>query len=152
MPCASRRPFGELKSVRLPKKFDGSHRGFAFVDFLAHQDAQIGGHALRRACAGLRLTPPPAAFKSLGNTHLYGRRLVLEWAKVEDDSVDALRSKTAAQFKGAQEHQRQQSVSAAAPRACLGAEPRPLQSRKKRRIEQLPDDGGEGDEGAMESD
>ena len=25
--------FGELKSVRLPKKVTGSHRGFAFVEF-----------------------------------------------------------------------------------------------------------------------
>lgn len=29
--------FGELKRVRLPKKFDGGHRGFAFVDFLTPQ-------------------------------------------------------------------------------------------------------------------
>ena len=27
------RTFGELKSVRLPKKVTGSHRGFAFVEF-----------------------------------------------------------------------------------------------------------------------
>jgi len=26
--------FGQLKKVRLPKKFDGSHRGFAFVEYL----------------------------------------------------------------------------------------------------------------------
>ena len=29
--------FGELTSVRLPKKFDGKHRGFAFADFVTHQ-------------------------------------------------------------------------------------------------------------------
>lgn len=29
--------FGQLKRVRLPKKFDGGHRGFAFVDFLSSQ-------------------------------------------------------------------------------------------------------------------
>lgn len=29
--------FGQLKRVRLPKKFDGGHRGFAFVDFLTSQ-------------------------------------------------------------------------------------------------------------------
>lgn len=29
--------FGQLKRVRLPKKFDGNHRGFAFVDYLTSQ-------------------------------------------------------------------------------------------------------------------
>lgn len=35
--------FGELKTVRLPKKAAGSgnHRGFAFVDFLTKQDAKV---------------------------------------------------------------------------------------------------------------
>lgn len=35
--------FGELKTVRLPKKATGSgkHRGFAFVDFLTKQDAKV---------------------------------------------------------------------------------------------------------------
>jgi len=55
--------FGSVKSVRLPKKFDGSHRGFAFVDFLTHAEA-VG------------------AMGSLGSTHLYGRHLVCEWATV----------------------------------------------------------------------
>lgn len=42
--------FGELKTVRLPKKMagTGSHRGFGFVDFLTKQDAKV------------RLTPFPA--------------------------------------------------------------------------------------------
>lgn len=37
------RVFGELKSVRLPKKLGGtgSHRGFGFVDFLTKQDAKV---------------------------------------------------------------------------------------------------------------
>ena len=37
------RVFGELKSVRLPKKMSGtgSHRGFGFVDFLTKQDAKV---------------------------------------------------------------------------------------------------------------
>ena len=36
--------FGELKTVRLPKKYSGtgSHRGFAFVDFLTKHDAKVG--------------------------------------------------------------------------------------------------------------
>ena len=58
--------FGELNFVRLPKKIDGSHRGFGFVDYLTREDA-------------LR------AFKGLSHsTHLYGRRLVLEWAKTDE--------------------------------------------------------------------
>lgn len=55
--------YGELNFVRLPKKIDGQHRGFAFVDFLTKEEA-------------LR------AFRGLGHsTHLYGRKLILEWAK-----------------------------------------------------------------------
>lgn len=65
--------FGQLKNVRMPKKFDGSHRGFAFVDYLTAQEAQ-------------------AAAASLSKTHLYGRHLVLEWAEDKDD-VDTLRQK-----------------------------------------------------------
>jgi multiple RNA-binding domain-containing protein 1 len=53
--------FGQLKKVRMPKKFDGKHRGFAFVEFLTEQEALN-------------------AFNSLRNSHLYGRHLVLEWA------------------------------------------------------------------------
>jgi multiple RNA-binding domain-containing protein 1 len=33
--------FGELKYVRLPKKVDGTHRGFGFVDFVTISDAQV---------------------------------------------------------------------------------------------------------------
>uniref|UniRef100_A0A3Q2PES9 Probable RNA-binding protein 19 n=1 Tax=Fundulus heteroclitus TaxID=8078 RepID=A0A3Q2PES9_FUNHE len=75
--------FGELKTVRLPKKASGSgkHRGFAFVDFLTKQDA-------KKAFAAL-----------CHSTHLYGRRLVLEWADAED-TVETLRRKTAEHFHG----------------------------------------------------
>eukprot|EP00897_Mesotaenium_endlicherianum_P002326 jgi/Mesen1/2120/ME000152S01216 len=71
-------PFGQVKSMRLPKKFDGSHRGFAFVEFVTRQEAQN-------------------AFDALQNTHLYGRHLVLERAK-ESEGVEELRARTAAQF------------------------------------------------------
>jgi len=75
--------FGEIKTLRLPQKLSGTgtHRGFAFVDFLTKQDAK-------------------RAFESLcSSTHLYGRRLVLEWAE-DEDSVDALRKRTAEHFHG----------------------------------------------------
>ncbi|GMT26224.1 hypothetical protein PFISCL1PPCAC_17521, partial [Pristionchus fissidentatus] len=76
--------FGGLKSVRMPKKVGGggSHRGFGFVDFSTKGDAKRAFEAL------------------VHSTHLYGRRLVLEWAKGEEDSVDQLREKTAARFAG----------------------------------------------------
>ena len=32
--------YGQVKKVRLPKKFDGSRRGFAFIDFLTKQEAK----------------------------------------------------------------------------------------------------------------
>uniref|UniRef100_A0AAQ5ZVD3 Probable RNA-binding protein 19 n=1 Tax=Amphiprion ocellaris TaxID=80972 RepID=A0AAQ5ZVD3_AMPOC len=75
--------FGELKTVRLPKKAAGSgkHRGFGFVDFLTKQDA-------KKAFAAL-----------CHSTHLYGRRLVLEWADAEE-TVETLRRKTAEHFHG----------------------------------------------------
>uniref|UniRef100_A0A8C1XPM2 RNA binding motif protein 19 n=1 Tax=Cyprinus carpio TaxID=7962 RepID=A0A8C1XPM2_CYPCA len=74
--------FGELKTVRLPKKgISGAHRGFGFIDFLTKQDAKKAFTALCHS------------------THLYGRRLVLEWADAEE-TVDDLRRKTAQHFHG----------------------------------------------------
>ena len=68
--------FGQLKKVRLPKKFDGSHRGFAFVEYLSAKEAA-------------------AAVKTLSRTHLYGRHLVLEWAATDEegDDLQGLRDK-----------------------------------------------------------
>ena len=54
--------FGEVKSVRIPKKFGGGHRGFAFVEFVTETESK-------------------KAFDSLQSTHFYGRHLVLEWSK-----------------------------------------------------------------------
>ena len=34
--------FGTVKSLRMPKKFDGSHRGFAFVEFMTKKEAENG--------------------------------------------------------------------------------------------------------------
>ncbi|GAN09778.1 RNA-binding domain-containing protein [Mucor ambiguus] len=66
--------YGQLKSLRMPKKFNGGHRGFAFLDFLTKQEAKN-------------------VYDNMGNIHLYGRHLVLEWAQ-EEDNVDSLREKT----------------------------------------------------------
>ncbi|KAI8999531.1 hypothetical protein BC832DRAFT_564521 [Gaertneriomyces semiglobifer] len=70
--------FGQIKSLRLPKKPDNTHRGFCFIDFLTKQEAK-------------------SAFESLASTHLYGRHLVLEWAE-DENSVEAMREKTAKAF------------------------------------------------------
>ncbi|OAD52210.1 putative RNA-binding protein 19, partial [Eufriesea mexicana] len=73
--------FGELKAVRLPKKLVGveKHRGFAFVEYYTKSEAK-------------------KAFKALcQSTHLYGRRLVLEWAQTEED-VEDVRKRTAKHF------------------------------------------------------
>ncbi|XP_053938393.1 probable RNA-binding protein 19 [Cuculus canorus] len=85
--------FGELKTVRLPKKMagTGSHRGFGFVDFLTKQDAKKAFNALCHS------------------THLYGRRLVLEWADTEE-TVEALRRKTADHFHDAPKKRKRSEV------------------------------------------
>ena len=59
--------YGQLRSVRVPKKFDNSTRGFAFADFVSAKEAE-------NAIAALR------------NTHVLGRRLVLEFAS--GDAID----------------------------------------------------------------
>ncbi|XP_055002947.1 probable RNA-binding protein 19 [Sorex araneus] len=88
--------FGELKTVRLPKKLagTGAHRGFGFVDFLTKQDAKRAFSALCHS------------------THLYGRRLVLEWADTADQSLQALRRKTAEHFHGPPEKKRSVALDA----------------------------------------
>lgn len=53
-----------IKRIRIPKKFDGSHRGFGFAEFTSHAEAK---HVK----------------ETLAATHLYGRHLVIEWAKAD---------------------------------------------------------------------
>jgi len=53
--------YGQLRSVRLPKKFDSSTRGFAFADFVTAREAENAMDALK-------------------DTHLLGRKLVLDFA------------------------------------------------------------------------
>ncbi|KAL6740593.1 hypothetical protein Aduo_013937 [Ancylostoma duodenale] len=83
--------FGEVKSIRIPKKVGtrDQHRGFGFVDFISIQEAKRAFEAL------------------VHSTHIYGRRLVLEWAK-NDDSVEEMREKTAEKFSGGRAANRKQ--------------------------------------------
>ena len=67
-------PFGQIKAVRIPKKFDGRSRGYGFVEFLTKQDAKN-------------------CMEKLTNAHLYGRHLVIEYASDKTASVDELRRK-----------------------------------------------------------
>jgi len=56
--------YGQLRTVRLPRKFDNSARGFAFAEFVTAKEAEN-------------------AMEALSNTHLLGRRLVLDFAEGE---------------------------------------------------------------------
>ncbi|KAH8295983.1 hypothetical protein KR018_008983, partial [Drosophila ironensis] len=78
--------FGELRSLRIPKKAtsgsgDKAHRGFGFVDYMNKAEAK-------------------RAFEALSaSTHLYGRHLVLEWCANDDSQdVEEMRKRTAAKF------------------------------------------------------
>lgn len=59
--------YGQLRSVRVPKKFDSSTRGFAFADFVTAREAENAMDALK-------------------DTHLLGRRLVIDFAA--EDEID----------------------------------------------------------------
>jgi len=75
-------PFGQLKSLRVPRKFDGHHRGFAFIEFVTKKEAEN-------------------AFEAVKNTHLLGRHLVLEYAKEDgDEDLADLRDKAYSQLQG----------------------------------------------------
>jgi len=89
-------PFGQLKSLRMPRKFDGSHRGFAFIEFVTKKEAAN-------------------AYAAVKNTHLHGRHLVLEYAK-EDEALQDLRERTAMQFTGTKKtYKREMEQAADAP-------------------------------------
>lgn len=76
------RTFGELKGLRMPKKMvgTGTHRGFAFVEYNSKTEAKA---AMDSMCQ---------------STHLYGRRLVLEWAQA-GENLDEMRKRTADQYQ-----------------------------------------------------
>ena len=56
--------FGKTRAVRIPRKMDGQIRGFAFVDFETSLEAV-------------------SAKEALGDTHFYGRKLVVLWAHTD---------------------------------------------------------------------
>ncbi|GBB91356.1 hypothetical protein RclHR1_01860010 [Rhizophagus clarus] len=70
--------YGQIKALRLPKKFDGTSRGFAFIEFLTKRDARN-------------------AMENLRDTHLLGRHLILEYAEVDKD-VEELREKVGREY------------------------------------------------------
>lgn len=70
--------FGQLKTVRLPKKYNGTFRGFAYLEFVSEREAKN-------------------VMNNVSNTHLYGRHLVLEYAN-DENSIEEMRLKVARQF------------------------------------------------------
>jgi multiple RNA-binding domain-containing protein 1 len=66
--------YGKLRSVRMPKKFDNSARGFAFAEFVTHKEAKN-------------------AMEALSDTHLLGRKLVFEYAATDlDDPEETIKA------------------------------------------------------------
>lgn len=62
--------YGQLRSVRVPKKMDRAARGFAFADFTTPKEAE-------------------SAMDALKDTHLLGRRLVLDFAAGDAEDAEA---------------------------------------------------------------
>jgi len=62
--------YGQLRSVRVPKKMDRGARGFAFADFTTPKEAE-------------------SAMDALKDTHLLGRRLVLDFAAGDAEDAEA---------------------------------------------------------------
>jgi multiple RNA-binding domain-containing protein 1 len=75
-------PYGKLRTVRVPKKFDSSTRGFAFADFVTAREAEN-------------------AMEALAGSHLLGRRLNLEFAAEEtidpEEEIERLSKKVGKQ-------------------------------------------------------
>jgi multiple RNA-binding domain-containing protein 1 len=74
--------YGQLRTLRIPKKFDHSTRGFAFADFITAQEAEN-------------------ALEALKDTHLLGRRLVLEFAAADpldaEEEIEKMEKRTRSQ-------------------------------------------------------
>lgn len=61
--------YGQIKSVRVPKKFDKSARGFAFVEYTLLKEAEN-------------------AMDQLLGVHLLGRRLVMQYAEKDAENAE----------------------------------------------------------------
>lgn len=61
--------FGQLRSVRVPRKFNKTARGFAFAEFITAKEAEN-------------------AMSALQGTHLLGRRLVMEYAQADAGNAE----------------------------------------------------------------
>lgn len=74
--------YGQLRSVRVPKKADFTARGFAFADFVTPREAENALNALK-------------------DTHLLGRRLVLDYAEAEaldaEEEIEKMQRKVGGQ-------------------------------------------------------
>ncbi|XP_010491251.1 PREDICTED: probable RNA-binding protein 19 [Camelina sativa] len=70
--------FGQIKSVWFPIQ-NGKFRGFCNIEFGTNQEASNAKNAL-------------------SITHFYGRKLVLEWKKDDDKSMEAIRKSCAAKY------------------------------------------------------
>lgn len=74
--------YGQLRSVRVPKKADYTARGFAFADFVTPREAENALNALR-------------------DTHLLGRKLVLDYAEAEaldaEEEIEKMQRKVGGQ-------------------------------------------------------
>ena len=64
------KPYGNIRSVRLPRKYDNSLRGFAFVEFSTPLEAQQALDALR-------------------HSHYHGRKLVIDFAEADVEDAEA---------------------------------------------------------------
>lgn len=61
--------YGQIKSVRVPKKYDKSARGFAFVEYTLLKEAE-------------------SAMDQLKGVHLLGRRLVMQFAEKDSENAE----------------------------------------------------------------
>ncbi|KAI1384045.1 RNA-binding domain-containing protein [Hypoxylon trugodes] len=96
--------YGQLKSVRIPKKFNSTSKGFAFAEFVSSKEAE-------------------SAMLALEDTHLLGRRLVLEYAEAEaidpEEEIAKMQKKVGGQ---ASKVALQQLTGAGRKRVTLGGE------------------------------
>ncbi|KAF4553496.1 RNA recognition motif-containing protein 2 [Elsinoe fawcettii] len=75
--------YGQLRSVRVPKKIGQSTRGFAFAEFTTPKEAENARDALQ-------------------NTHLLGRRLVIDYAAEDpedaEEEIEKMQNKVGSQL------------------------------------------------------